>query len=438
MREEIYRKRRERLVGMMPLGVAVITASELKVRSNDTEYPYRQDSDFYYLTGFEEDSAALVLSKSRSGIKTVLFLQDKDDEMELWTGKRLGVEAAGKRFAVDKVYSIGVYEKEMEIFLKGCSTLLYEMFSEKALCRKVETVSKRLVQDRSVKISPRVHMDITALTQKMRLVKSSDETDLIKKALSVTKEAHHHAMRLCRPGMMEYELQAEYEYLFKKWGAGSDAYTTIIAGGNSANTLHYISNNQMLKDGDLVLIDAGCEFGMYASDITRTFPVNGRFTKPQRELYEMVLDVQHSVMEAIRPGITKEVIQKLSERLLCEGMARFGILKGDVPTLLEKKAHRKYFPHGIGHWMGLDVHDPCPYVDENGDDTVFEAGMVLTVEPGIYIREDDDTVPLKYRGIGIRIEDNILVTVDGCENLSEEIAKTVDEIEAMCLAGNTG
>jgi Xaa-Pro aminopeptidase len=214
--EEVYKKRRERLVEMMPLGVAVITASEFKIRSNDTEYPYRQDSDFYYLTGFKEDGAALVLNKSAMKTEAVLFVQDKNEEMELWTGKRLGVEAAKKYFLLDDVHSIDAYEKEAEEFLKGCSTLLYEMFSEKALCSKTEAVSKKLVSNRSVKSSPRVYMDITALIRKMRLIKSPEETGLIKKALSVTKEAHHRAMRLCRPGMMEYELQAEYEYIFKK------------------------------------------------------------------------------------------------------------------------------------------------------------------------------------------------------------------------------
>ena len=417
---------------MMNDGVAVLGNARLQTRSNDTEYPYRPNSDFYYLTGFEEDNAILLLSKKAGTYKSVLFVQKKVPEMELWTGRRLGVEAAADHFDVDAVFSIESYEEQLKELLAEHALLYFDLFSEDVVYTTLQKVAKEMLHTRAITISPRTFSDITKLTQQMRLIKSEEEVALIKKALSITQMAHHHAMTVCKAEMLEYELQAEYEYLFKKSGAYSDAYTTIVAGGNNANTLHYIKNDQALLDGDLVLVDAGCEYGYYASDITRTYPVNGTFTPAQKEVYEMVLDVQLKIIKAIKPNGSKKALQALSERLLTEGMIKLGILKGHVKTLMDEKAHKKYYPHGIGHWMGIDVHDPCPYSDENGEEILFAAGMVLTIEPGIYLPEDDLDVPQQYRGIGIRIEDDILLTAEGCKNLSAGIAKTVEEIEKMC------
>jgi Xaa-Pro aminopeptidase len=419
---------------MMDEGVAVIAAARPKLRSNDTEYPYRQNSDFYYLCGFEEDNAALVFVKSATVRKTLLFVQSKNEEMELWTGTRLGVYEASERFAVDEVHSIDTYRDKIKELLKDHHTLYLELFCDDPLYTRAKSTAEALMHSRGVQRAPQTFKDITKLTQKMRLIKDKSEIALVRKALEITKTAHHHAMKICTPQMKEYQIQAEYEYIFTKNGAYSDAYTTIVAGGNNANTLHYIKNDHPLRDGEMVLIDAGCEYEMYASDITRTFPVSGRFSPPQKALYEMVLDVQIRVIESIRPGMTKARLQEFAERLLCEGMVKLGILSGGVEVLFEKKAHKKYFPHGIGHWMGLDVHDPCPYTDEEGKDIVFVPGMVMTIEPGLYLGKDDESLPKQYRGIGIRIEDNILVTEEGCVNLSEGIAKSVDEIEAMCKA----
>ncbi|MDX1295138.1 MAG: aminopeptidase P N-terminal domain-containing protein [Sulfurimonadaceae bacterium] len=435
MNEATYSKRRKKLISKMKEGVGVVASARWQTRSNDTEFPYRQSSDFYYLSGFKEDNAALVFVKRPEGAKTVLFVQPKNEEMELWTGVRLGVEAASKQFDVDEVHSIDDYESVMKELLKGHERLYLELFDEDSVYTRTKALCKTLLHDRSCKQSPRTFIDVTQIIRSMRLIKDKSEIGLIKKALKITEAAHHRAMQMARPGMKEYEIQAEFEYAFKKAGAYSDAYTTIVAGGNNANTLHYITNQDTLRAKELLLIDAGSEYEMYASDITRTFPVDGKFTKAQRELYEMVLDVQLRVIDAIKPGITKTYLQERSELWLTEGMVALGILKGKPKKLVETKAHRKYFPHGIGHWMGLDVHDPCPYADERGNDVVFKAGMVLTIEPGIYINEDDKSVAKRYRGIGIRIEDNILVTRRGCENLSQGIAKTVEEIEALCLAG---
>jgi len=432
MNESIYKQRRDQFQVMMNDGVAVLGNARLQTRSNDTEYPYRPNSDFYYLSGFEEDNTILLLSKKEGVYKSVLFVQEKVPEMELWTGKRLGVEAAKQRFDVDEVFSVDLYEEQLKLLLAEHSLVYFDLFSDDIVYTTLKKVTAEMLHTRSITISPRTFSDVTKLTQEMRLIKRPEEIELIKKALSITEMAHHHAMKVCKAEMLEYELQAEYEYLFKKSGAYSDAYTTIIAGGNNANTLHYIKNDQTLKEGDLVLVDAGCEYGYYASDITRTYPVNGKFILPQKELYEMVLDVQLKIIKAIKPNGSKKALQALSERLLTEGMIALGILKGHVKSLMDEKAHKKYYPHGIGHWLGIDVHDPCPYSDENGEEILFAAGMVLTIEPGIYLPEDDESIPEKYRGIGIRIEDNILVSKEGCENLSCGIAKTVEEIELIC------
>ena len=433
MNESLYKKRRETLLEKMQEGVAVLANARLQTRSNDTEYPYRPNSDFYYLTGFEEDNAVLVLVKKADEIKSVLFVQQKVPEMELWTGKRLGVEAAKERFAVDAVFSSDDSEKEMRVLMAEQHLLYYDLFSEDIVYKQLRTLAQEMLHTRTITVSPRTFSDITKLTQEMRLIKSADEIAQIKKALAITQKAHHHAMKVCAPEQKEFMLQAEYEHIFKKEGAYSDAYTTIIAGGNNANTLHYIKNDAILKAGDLVLVDAGCEYGFYASDITRTYPVNGKFTTAQKELYAMVLDVQLKIIKAIKPGGSKKALQALSERLLTEGMIKLGILKGHVKTFMDEKAHKKYYPHGIGHWMGIDVHDPCPYSDDNGDEILFAEGMVLTIEPGIYLPEEDEALPEKYRGVGIRIEDDILVTKEGCENLSAGIAKSMEEIENICL-----
>lgn len=413
-------------------GVAVLSAARMQTRSNDTEHPFRQESNFYYLCGFEEDNSALVFVKSGDVAKVLLFVQPKDETMELWTGKRTGVDAAKERFDLDEVYSIDAFENVVREELKNKKRLYLDLFSDDPKYDVVRTQCRHLVHDRSSVVSPRTFIDIIEMVQAMRLIKDEHEIILIREALDITKEAHHAAMRSAHPGLHEFTLQADIEYVFRHRGAHSNAYMTIVAGGNNANTLHYINNSDVFGADDLVLIDAGCEYKMYASDITRTFPVGGTYTSPQREVYEMVLDVQLRIIAMIRPGIIKKELQQMSELWLTEGLVKLGILNGEVGALMEAKKHKTYFPHGIGHWLGMDVHDPCPYVDANGEEICFAAGMVLTIEPGVYIRVDDMDVPQRYRGIGIRIEDNILVTEEGYENLSGGIAKTVEEVEAVC------
>jgi len=432
MNEATYKQRRAALIAMMQEGVAVIGAAEQKVRTNDTEYPYRQSSDFHYLTGFEEDNAVLVLVRSAAETKSVLFVQPKDEKMELWTGKRTGVDAAKERFDVDAVEAVTDFAEKLPELMQNLPKLYGDIFGDERWFPEAKTAAEKLRHKRETKRPVTQLLDVTHFVRRMRLVKSEEEIALIRKGLEITAAAHHHAMRVCKPGMMEYELQAEYEYIFTKNGAYSDAYTTIVAGGDHANTLHYIKNDAPLNDGELVLIDAGCEYRHYATDITRTFPVGGRFSEAQRIVYEAVLDVQLAVIAQIGPGILKSELQKNAEWLLCEKMTELGILTGEVDALIEEKKHKKYFPHGIGHWMGIDVHDPAPYYDDEGNEIPLEPGMVLTIEPGLYLPAGDEELPEKYRGIGIRIEDDILVTEEGNENLSTAVAKSVEEVERLC------
>jgi len=431
LNETYYQVRRKKLLDSIEEGVVVLSSSNLQTRSNDTEYPYRQNSDFYYLTGFEEANALLVLVKTKETERSILFVEPHSDEFALWNGARLGVEGALKRFLVDEVHSVLEYPNHIKEILRDHIALYFDFYDDSDHLKLAQKSAKELRESRGVKRHIRTFHDVTYLTRTMRLIKSSDEIEKIRHAISLTASAHHEAMKQCKSGMKEFELQACMSYVFLSNGAMSEAYGAIVAGGNNANTLHYIDNRDTLRDGDLVLIDAACEWELYASDITRTFPVNGKFSDAQREVYEKVLDVQLRVIEAMKPDVKRDWLQRYSEELLCKALVDLGILSGEVNALIEAKAHKKYAPHGIGHWMGLDVHDPCPYVDEAGESLAFEVGMVMTIEPGIYIRAEDESVEQKYRGIGIRIEDDILITENGCENLSSRIVKTVDEIEAM-------
>lgn len=432
MNETHFFNRRQKLLEQMEEGVAIIASAPHALRSNDTEYPYRQNSDFYYLCGLEESRAVLILSKTPSETKTILYVEAYNEEYALWNGAKLGIDGAKERFKVDEVRDIAEYRQGIQELLREHVCLYIDLFDESPCLIQAKAAAKELREMRGVKRHIRAFRDVTHLIRTLRLIKAPEEIETIRRAITLTAKAHHVAMRECRSGMREYQLQAAMSYVFLEEGAKSEAYGAIVAGGNNANTLHYVDNREELRDGDLVLIDAACEWELYASDITRTFPVSGTFTEAQKEVYNAVLDVQLRVIEAIKPGIKRDWLQRYSEELLCEALIDLGILSGDRDTLMEAKEHKKYAPHGIGHWMGLDVHDPCPYVDEAGESLAFEPGMLMTVEPGIYIRADDESVEEKYRGIGIRIEDDILITETGCENLSSMIAKSVEEIEGMC------
>lgn len=419
-----YKKRRDKLAkSMQSYSIGMVYSSLHKTRSNDTEYPYRQDSNFYYLTGFKEDNSCLMILKKKKKFKTILFVQKKDETKELWSGKRLGKKEAKKVFLVDKVYEIDKLEDKFKESMDLKQNLYFDFKLNYLRFKALKRFSKGV----------NTHKNIAVNIEKMRLIKSNAEISLIKKAINITKVAHHKAMQSKKVNKYEYELQAVFENTFKKNGAYSDAYTSIIAGGNSANTLHYIDNNKKLVDGELILIDSGCEFEYYASDITRTIPVNSTFTNSQKELYNMVLDVQLRIIDMIKPGFLRTDLQKKSEELLCDGMIKLGILKGKRKKLIKQKKHKKYYPHGIGHWMGIDVHDEAPYKDKRGKEIPLKKGMILTIEPGVYCDKNDKSIPKKYRGIGIRIEDDILVTKSGNENLSSDIVKSIEDIEMFSI-----
>lgn len=414
--EEEYKLRRESLGKKLSKNsLAVLFATSNKTRSNDTQYPYRQDSNFYYLSGFKEDGSALIIIKEKKSIKTILFVQKKDKQKELWDGKRLGVKKAKKRFLIDEVYEYQEFESIFKKEIAKASTLYFDF--------KVDYSKVKILKRYAKNLS--THKNIAILISKMRLIKSDAEIELIKKAISITKEAHHRLMQMDKSQKYEYELQAELEYIFKKRGAYSDAYTSIVASANNANTLHYISNDKKLKDNTLILVDAGCEYQYYASDITRTIPVGKSFSDAQKEIYNLVLDTQMQIIQMVKPNVKRSDLQKKAIKLLTKGLVELKILKGDVKKLIKKEKYKKYYPHGIGHWLGLDVHDDAPYKDKNSKEIPLKEGMVLTIEPGIYIDKDDKKVPQCYRGIGVRIEDDILVTKDGYENLSKDILKLI-------------
>ncbi len=421
IKESEYKKRRDRLCSSLSkYSLGVVFSASYKNRSNDTEYPFRQDSNFYYLSGFLEDNSCLVFLKRKKKVKTVLFVAKKDKTQELWNGKRLGADEAKKRFLVDEVYEYGEFNTKLKEYVKDKKALYYDFNLDYSKVKVLKRYSKEVQS----------FENISAFIRKMRLIKSGSEIKLIKKAISITKDAHHKAMSRASSLKYEYQLQAEIEYEFKRNGAYSDAYTSIVACGNSANTLHYIDNNKKLISGELILIDAGCEYEYYASDITRTIPVNGTYSPAQKKLYNMVLITQLQIIKMIKPGVKRSGLQKKAIELLSQGMIELGILKGSLKKAIKNELYKKYYPHSIGHWMGIDVHDEAPYKYENGKEIPLKAGMVLTIEPGIYIDENDKDVPKKYRGIGIRIEDDILVTKKGCKNLSKGIAKSIKDVEA--------
>jgi len=422
IKEAEYRERRAQFaLKLKKNSVAVLFSAELQTRSNDTEYPFRQNSNFYYLTGFKEDKSALIFVKDKRETKVYLFVYKKDKTEELWNGKRLGVDRAKELFDVDDVFQESQIAVKLKEFLVAKKRLYYDFKLDYSKVKLLKRYAKNVESFNNA----------APLIESMRLIKSDAEIALIKEAIAITKKAHHRAIKKAPKRKYEYALQAELEYVFKRRGAQSDAYTSIVASGNNANTLHYIDNSARLKKETLILIDAGCEYNYYASDITRTISSSGSFTESQKEIYSLVLDVEKEIISMIKPGVFRSDLQKRAEYLLCEGMVSLGILNGKVKKLLKKNKHKKYYPHGIGHWMGLDVHDQSPYKDKKGKEIALKAGMVLTIEPGIYIDENDKSVVKKYRGIGIRIEDDILVTAQGYENLSEGIVKEIKDIESL-------
>jgi Xaa-Pro aminopeptidase len=412
--------------------VAIIPAAHEQTRSYDTEFKFRQDNDFLYLTGFPEPDAIAVISPSSKKSPYTMFVRPRDLEMETWFGRREGVDGAKKNYKVDKALPIEKFAKDFGKLLDGHDKLYYRFGLDEKLDKLIlHYLSGQRHRRLKTAYPPHTIIDPTLILGEMRLHKTVEEIDLMQKSANIASEAHILAMQNCKAGMNEGQIESIIEHHFRMSGASGVAYNSIIGGGVNATILHYVENNMPLKDGDLLLIDAGCEYQGYASDITRTFPVNGKFTQAQREVYDVVLDVQLKCIEATKVGTTVKQRQDLSIELLTEGMKKLGLLKGKTKDLIKKKAYMKYYMHGVGHYLGLDVHDAGRYfTDQKAKNSrPFEAGMVLTVEPGIYVPADDKSAPTKYRGIGIRIEDDVLVTETGNVNLTAKVPKGVEEIE---------
>lgn len=436
-----YAARRARLAAQMqPGAVAVLPTAPEILRNGDSDYPYRHDSAFYYLTGFTEPDSVLVLVAATDDkpARSILFCREKNVEREIWDGYRHGPEAARTTFGVDDAYPIAELDTHMARLLANAPALYYALASNAALDAQVMGWIKAVrAQARTGTTAPGTFVNLLPLLDEMRLIKDADEQALMLRAGEISGRAHERAMRAARPGMAEYELEAELLYVFRKNGAQFPAYTPIVASGPNACILHYNVNDRTMRDGDLVLIDAGCELDGYASDITRTFPVNGRFTDAQRTLYELVLAAQDAALEAIAPGRPYSAFHEAALRVLVQGMLDLGLVDkskyASVDDAIADKAHVPFYMHGTGHWLGMDVHDVGAYRDvtqaEKPSRPLAE-GMVVTVEPGIYVRPADG-VPERFWHIGIRIEDDVVVTNDGYRLLSSAAPKTVAEIEAI-------
>ncbi len=411
-------------------GIAVLPTAPERLRNRDVEYPYRPDSDFYYLTGFPEPEAVLVLVPGRREGEVLLFCRDRDPERELWTGRRAGPEGAIEHYGMDDAFPITDIDDILPGLLENRERVYYTMGVYPEFDRRlIGWVNRIRAASRSGAHTPDEFVALEHLLHDMRLYKSAAELRLMRRAARIAAGAHVRAMQACRPGMMEYELEAEYTHEFRRHGC-EHAYSPIVGGGENACILHYTDNSARLEAGDLVLVDAGAELDCYASDITRTFPVDGRFTPGQRALYELVLEAQQAAIERVRPGEHWNAPHEAAVRVLTRGLVKLGLLEGRVPTLIRREAYRDFYMHRTGHWLGMDVHDVGDY-KVGGEWRVLEPGMVLTVEPGLYIAPDARGVARKWRGIGIRIEDDVAVTKDGCEVLSKDVPKDPDEIEAL-------
>lgn len=428
---EEYQKRRQKLFDEIPPNsVAIVTSASEYKRSGDVDYPFRQDSNFYYMTGFEEPEAVAVFIPGRREGQYVLFNRERDLDAERWAGLRVGQQGACEFYGADQAFPIGVLDQKMPELLAGRQRLYYPIGKDPKLDERVLAwVAKLHKKIRSGISAPIEFFNVFSIIHEMRLRKSYYEIDLMRQAASISAFAHRKAMQMCRPGVMEYELEAELLYEFHKQGCRSSAYTSIVGGGANACVLHYVANSAALKDGDLVLVDAAAEYQNYAADITRTYPVNGHFSNEQLAIYEIVLKAQLAVIDIIRPGVFWNELQETAVRIISQGLLDLGLLKGTLEEVLKKQSYKTFYMHSVGHWLGLDVHDVGTY-KVNDHWRALESSMVFTVEPGIYI-SPSPSVAEKWWNIGIRIEDDVVVTKNGCDILTGQVPKYAKEIEAL-------
>jgi Xaa-Pro aminopeptidase len=422
------------LQNMANNSVAIIPSAALKVRNRDCEFPFRQDSDFFYLSGFTEDDAVLVLRKTDDKSESILFCQSKNKEMEIWTGFRLGPNAAVDALKVDRAFATSELSSRLPELLADMQNVYALWGSNKEWDQTfIQAIERVKLKVRTGITAPTGMLALEPILHEQRLIKSDAEIEFMTKAAQISAQAHIKAMKLVKPGMFEYMLEGEIRHHCAMQGARFDAYTSIVGSGENACILHYNNNDEKINDGDLILIDAGCEVNHYASDITRTFPANGTFSPEQRALYQIVLDAQLAGIEQVQPGNDYNAPHEAVLQVITQGLVDLGLLKGEVSELIDQEAYKPFFMHKTGHWLGLDVHDVGAYKIK-GQWRDLQPGMLLTVEPGIYVAVDELTVDKKWRGIGIRIEDDILVTDTGHKVLSEDVPKSIDAIETLMAA----
>ena len=435
MNTQEFSKRRKQLMELMgPDSVAILPAAPMRMRNRDSEFHYRQDSDFYYLTGFPEPEAVVVLVPGREHGEYILFCRESDPDMEVWTGARAGQDGAVEQYKADDSFPIDDIDDILPGLLENKERVFYTMGASPDFDQRlIGWVNRLRKQSRAGIHTPGEFVSLEHHLHDMRLYKSSNEIKAMRKAAKISAQAHIRAMQACKPGLYEYQIEAELLHTFMQQGARFPAYPSIVGGGANGCILHYIDNHSLLSDGDLLLIDAGAEYDYYAADISRTFPVNGKYSKAQRTLYDIVLDAQHAAIEQVKPGNHWNDPHEAAVRVLTQGLRDVGILEGELEKLIADQVYKPYYMHRTGHWLGMDVHDVGDYkVDTEW--RVLEPGMTLTVEPGLYLSARHTGLAKKWHNIGIRIEDDVLVTREGCDVLTRDVPKDPDEIEAL-MAG---
>lgn len=430
-----YKERREQLMAKIGTGTAIFKSAPVAVMHNDVEYTFRQDSDFFYLTGFNEPEAVAVLAPHHEEHRFILFVQPKERDKEVWTGYRTGVEAAKEKFGADEAYPITELDEKLPQYLEKADRIYYHLGRDRNFNNTVIKHWQRLMAGYPKRGTGPIAIESTnPILHSMRLIKSPTELDMMRKAVEISVDAHNHAREFAQPGRYEYEVQAEMEHIFRLRGAVGPAYPSIVASGANSCILHYIENNRRMQENDLLLIDAGCSYGYYNADITRTFPVGKAFTPEQKILYELVLKAQLDAIDRVQPGNPYNLFHDTAVRVLVEGLMDLGLLAGDIEEIIKEEKYKPFYMHRTGHWLGLDVHDAGVY--KHGENwQTLQPGHVVTVEPGLYIgpetepAEGQPAIDERWRGIGIRIEDDVLVTESGHEILTAGVPKSIEEME---------
>jgi len=435
MKQNEFKKRRQLLMQQIGNGnIAIVASASSHTRNRDVEFPFRHDSDFYYLTGFNEADSLAVFIPGREQGEYILFCQEFDEKKALWEGAHAGLEGATEHYEADDSFPIDDMDEILPGMLENKGKVFYPMGRAPDLDHQLlEWITKIRKQSRNGINAPGELVSLEHLLHEMRLFKSAEELKLMRKAAEVSCQAHVRAMQQCQPGLYEYQIESEVIHQFMQQGLRYVAYPSIVAGGKNACVLHYVENKDKLKKSDLLLIDAGAECDHYAADITRTFPVSGKFSLAQKQLYQLVLDAQYAAIEQVQPGQPWNKAHDISVKVLTTGLVKLGLLEGDIDKLIEDETYKQFYMHRIGHWLGMDVHDVGDY-KINDEWRLLEPGMVLTIEPGLYIPENCETVDKKWRGIGIRIEDDVVVTKEGHEVLTHAAPKEIDEIENLMQA----